>query len=169
MVDILRLVSISALGLLVLLSYYFYIIRGEHAVSKWWFRMDDNLTAMRVFPVSATFAALSFLYIFYALLFDMNDDDLQRHAFTEMIVILSASLLWAPIVYRSFETRSLRLLAAVVLGIVAGSSIALVIYVSKAIDDGVDDDIFLVVAASLFSIHVTFMDFGIWNFYYLSS
>ena len=148
---------------LVLVSYYHFIKPKDF--HRWWFGMIDGLHSLQLFMFSASLAAIGFLYVMWYMIFGL--DVIDTKLTTELSLIFLSTLSWAPLTYLSmFYSVHFKYLVVVALGVTSGSSFAFIYFLSTRHDDSLERNL-AVAAMSLFTFHVTFVDFIGWNYFYL--
>ena len=163
------LISILTLGVLILLSYYYFVYLKSNGTDRWWFGLSKKRNFFKIFGVSAFMATISFCYIIWYTTEEL-EGYVQKKVSTELIIGLVASLLWAPFVYYSFKYRNIKYIAASLLLVVAGTSIAALYFL---LDDRADNlseyDKVGVSALAFFIFHTLVVDGLVWNLYYLKN
>jgi len=162
-------VIMSVLGIFILLSYYIFIIKSgftkpKISVDKWWFGLDNNSVFMKFSIISATLAAIGFLYFQYYLCFHLESGKASDKILLETIIVLVASLLWAPLTYAYLRSHNKiwKILSSLVLGVTAFGSIAIAYFINDKAPPSTQRTLAMI-GISLFIFHTLFVDFGIWN------
>jgi len=153
---------ISIFFFLVPISYYFFIDQ----LDVWWFKMSDFIP-IKMFVVSATFAAIGFVYIEYFMIFGLESFD--HKLTTEYTLILLSTLAWAPLTFLSLKvSRKFKYFVVFGLGVTAGCANAFLFFLFDRQSQSFERDV-AIVAMTLFTLHVTIMDFCIWNYFFLTN
>ena len=173
-----NLLTMSALGTAIMISYWIFIAKSFYSkkkidVNKWWFGLDSNKEFMRFFMVTASLAAVGFLTFQYYFCFYLKESQFSSKSkykeannkiLIETVIILLASLLWAPFTYGYLRTgnKFYKLLSSIVLGVTGFASLALAWFVYDKTPSSTLKT-WVIVGILLFSFHTIFIDFGIWN------
>lgn len=172
-----NLIIMSVFGISIMLSYYVFIVKsffGKNIdVNKWWFGLDKNKQFMNFFMVSASLAAIGFLIFQYYFCFYLKESDFSSKSkynkannkiLIETVIVLTASLLWAPLTYGYLRTgnKFYKLLSSIVLGVTAFASLAIAYFVYDRTPSS-NMKTFSIIGLLLFTFHTLIVDFGIWN------
>ena len=165
---------ISLLGLIILTLYYILIFKGQFTFDDWWFGLNKNKTFMKIFSVSATLAAIGFLWFAFFLSFQIGEDDINKPEFqrketlmkinTEVSISLLGACLWPIGVYYYLKTSRpiFKIIQFIGLGITAGAAIAAVAFTFQRIEKSTKRDL-AIAGLCLFCFHTFFIDFIIYN------
>ena len=162
-----------SLGTLILLSYYLFIFYPSININKWWFGLNKNKLFMRIFYLTASLAAIGFVYYMYYLCFYLDEsqfpnksdyNDASDKLLIETSIVLVASLLWAPLTYGYLKTNYniYKVLSSIVLGVTGFASVAISYFIYDMTPDSIERTL-AIIGVSLFSFHTIFIDFGVWN------
>ena len=174
-----KLTIIGVLGFFVILSYIIFIIYPhkfglkKRRISSWWFGLDKKENFLRFFCISALCAVVGFLYMVYYICSYLDEKRIEDYDYinskliTQMVVILSSTILWAPLVYVSFNIYWFKYLAAFILGVTTFSSITLLYYIIDLMGDNEHRN-GAIASMCFFIFHTFFIDFIVWNYYYLT-
>jgi len=133
---------------------------------------------MYFFGISATLAAIGFLFFQYYLCFYLEESQFSSvkkfnkasdKILTETIIVLVAALLWAPLTYGYLKTKNkwYKVLSSIVLGVTGFASIAIAYFINDLTPPSTQKTL-AIIGVLLFSFHTIFVDFGVWNVFMLN-
>ncbi len=174
-----NLTVISIIGALIILTYIIFIFNGGYSYNQWWFGLNKTkflgINFLTWFAITSLLAATGFIYVMWYYKSKLEDELTKKQydkIFTEIVISLIASLVWAPAVYYSIKYKSnknrknfFKAIAIISLGVTTGASAAATYFINDYAKSNTYKTI-AIIAYSLFIFHTGFVDFYLWNSYY---